>query len=639
MTYKKWTRCHLHECLKSRIAQFDNVNTHSFSRFANPHTDTTPYQTATEFGFKPSSGKASVSAIDPSSPKRAPHSSTTRKETFVNEKDNFEIKENTRVALEEKSKLVEKLQKQLSLTEASLRTRATRTHELERRLREHEGNKVLDEADALHSSLSAAMRDVTSFFSSGGKVKDAAPTGTAPNGTTTPHGVTPNSDMPSGTPPSALKSGLKSSSFPQGNKPHQLSHKKSISFVSADEQHRLDEEGTVVMKLQMQLRKNEELQMKLKTVEDALARKRQEMRVAKKNYVALQKRLEEEISLRERIERNGSRNASSTRGNTPETSTATNRVLQGVLRITAHVAGVSGRGDTNGVLRALPALAQISKNETGGVSLDLIDAGVVELVTETFEVHQDDQQICARVCALLAQLCCGANAATARHLRARKNQCADAVASDLKIAQCATVTLQNHRSNPEACACAIDLLYELSRLAGRNAPGLIQHWVKNRILESVTEIVAWHVSDADVLASASKLTSVIIEFGGQRVLERVASVPRAISTVSRAVSLGVIGALEPNVARWVNDNDTGDMGDTTTREKSHEIIPEVFSEFAGVTPRRRAAIPEDDEYVGSGFKPSRRAISQRKIPQFETSIESREESDDDFDDNVFDDKL
>jgi chromosome segregation ATPase len=104
-----------------------------------------------------------------------PHASTTRRDAAAAAASDFEIRENARLALELKQEELEKLKRRLSATEDALRRREDRNAELETRLSEHEGNKVAAEAEALNSSLAAAMRDVRGFFSSGGKV-DAAKT-------------------------------------------------------------------------------------------------------------------------------------------------------------------------------------------------------------------------------------------------------------------------------------------------------------------------------------------------------------------------------------------------------------------------------------------------------------------------------
>ena len=607
-----------------------------------------------EFGFKPQTvSRQPSNETDQSSPKRAPDASTARRAAAAAASQNFDITENARVALEEKQKLVDKLTKRLALTEHALSERETQTRALTKKLSERDGKLVLDDAEALGASLRSAMRDVSGFFSLGGKLK------TAGNGTDdniddsnengTNHRLDPNgtsNHSPKGTPPpSALKSsGLKKTHTPNGVA-------RGVSFVSRSEQERLDEEGGFVMRLTMKTRENETLLAKLLVSEEQLERKRNQMRVAKSNYQALQTQLidaEAALALKSKPGRGssgGQASASDSINNSRDSSiNKTTQVLQDLLRITTHCAGVSGRVCTRGVLQALPLLAQLAKQNNGQVSIDLIEANVLELVSETFSVHAGDSRVCARLCALLAQLCAGANAASADDLLQRKRRCASKVFADFKqIARRALQTLADHAKDPTACACAMDLIHELTELALRSGE-VVGYLLTQNVLTSVVASTEWHARDEDVLVAAAIAIGTLVKHGGRNELGLIARTPGAVSTVSNAVALGVVGISRfgPDVMRWVEENETRVFSERNDRYRSREETdggfnsPNYANASETVTPRRRAAIPENDQYVGSGLKPNRPPGGGIPLtPQVDKNIDS----DDDFDDDQFDDNL
>ena len=124
----------------------------------------------------------------------------------------------------------------------------------------------------------------------------------------------------------------------------------------------------------------------------------------------------------------------------------------------------------------------------------------------------------------------------------------------------------------------------------------------------------------------------------------IARTPGAVSTVSNAVALGVVGISRfgPDVMRWVEENETRVFSERNDRYRSREETdggfnsPNYANASETVTPRRRAAIPENDQYVGSGLKPNRPPGGGIPLtPQVDKNIDS----DDDFDDDQFDDNL
>jgi len=365
---------HHHRSIRRRIEsiavalerkRLTETRAHRERAFTPPVTDRV--SPIAEFGFKP----RVLTDSDPASPKRAPHASASRRDAAAAAAVDFEVRENARLALELKQEELVKLRRRLSATEEALREGAERNAELETRLSEREGREVEAEAAALNSSLAAAMRDVRGFFSAGGKVdaaktdqshKDARGNARAfANGQSHDHGV--------------LRSGLKKSASKsrasRDGGSTDANERRGVTFLAESEQKRLEEEGGYVAKLRVKTAENEDLEARLLASETSLERKREQMRVAKASYEALQKRLEEETRRREAAERAlddsaKSRVAVSDGPNEHATkATKTKHLLRDVLALTAHACGVTGRADSRAITAALPALAALARAGPG----------------------------------------------------------------------------------------------------------------------------------------------------------------------------------------------------------------------------------------------------------------------------------
>ena len=365
---------------------------------------------------------------DPASPQRAPHASASRRDAAAAAAVDFEVRENARLALELKQEELVKLRRRLSKTEEALREGAERNAELETRLSEHEGRRVEAEAEALNSSLAAAMRDVRGFFSAGGKV-DAAKTDHAHKDARPDARVFANGQSHDSVARGALRSGLKKSASKRrasrDGGSTDANERRGVTFVAESEQKRLEEEGGYVAKLRVKTAENEDLVARLLASETSLERKREQMRVAKASYEALQKRLEEETRRREAAERaleNSAKNSKSrldvSDSPNDEHATKTKHLLRDVLALVAHACGVTGRADSRAITAALPALAALARAGPGESARELLtETRVLEHITAAFETHEDDAAIVASVCATLAALVAGARAAGGRDLQ------------------------------------------------------------------------------------------------------------------------------------------------------------------------------------------------------------------------------
>ncbi len=643
------------------------------SRDAPPDPHFTTPSHASEFGFKPKIGadRNATTNGDPASPKRAPHASTTRRDAAAAAASDFEIRENARLALELKQEELEKLKRRLSATEDALRRREDRNAELETRLSEHEGNKVAAEAEALNSSLAAAMRDVRGFFSSGGKVDAAKTPSFNGNGEAfaTFDATSPRKDS------GVLRSGLKKkASRADPGEPASGAKKIGVTFVSQSEQKRLEEEGGYVAKLSAKTAENETLVSRLLATETSLERKREQMRVAKEAYQALQKRLEEETRRREEAEkmvkRKAAANASSSSDRrhatvpdtVPETQTerekreSTEALLCDVLSVTAHACGVSGRADSFAVTSALPALAALAKAGPGEVALELLtETLVVEHITRVFDMHEDDATAAASVCSTLAALVAGARAAGGGGGAARRQEVLESAAPTL--ARVVSRALAKHRSSPEACACACDLLHALARSdfsfvhekKTTRRRSVTSELVRAGCAAGATDAAEWHPSDEDVVSSAARAIVCMVENASS--IDS-ASIARcgAASVVLRAERYGIDTGIKRagrEVEAWARESAAARVDEKNTL---------TFSAAApSTTPRRRAAIPEEAAYEGSGFKPRvpvslNRRGSNRGVRDangdangdatgWDRTWDGTAAEEDDFDDAQFDDKL
>ena len=589
-----------------------------------------------------------------------PHASTTRRDAAAAAASDFEIRENARLALELKQEELEKLKRRLSATEEALRRREDRNAELETRLSEHEGNKVAAEAEALNSSLAAAMRDVRGFFSSGGKVDAAKTPSFNGNGEAfaTFDATSPRKDS------GVLRSGLKKkASRADPNEPASGAKKIGVTFVSQSEQKRLEEEGGYVAKLSAKTAENETLVSRLLATETSLERKREQMRVAKEAYQALQKRLEEETRRREEAEKMVKRKAAADASSSsdrrhatvpdtvPEPQTerekreSTEALLRDVLSVTAHACGVSGRADSFAVTSALPALAALAKAGPGEVALELLtETLVVEHITRVFDMHEDDATAAASVCSTLAALVAGARAAGGGGGAARRrDEVLESAAPTL--ARVVSRALAKHRSSPEACACACDLMRALASERVDVSETLTSELVRLGSASGAVGAAEWHPSDEDVVLAAARALVSMVEHGTARDARSMARCGAA-GVVRRAERHGLDTGLRRAgraVESWARENaenaeNAADADEETKRNDENAAAPRTTPR---TTPRRRAAIPEEAAYEGSGFKPRVASQSWRERGRRDANgdADAADVSEDDFDDAQFDDKL
>ena len=546
-----------------------------------------------------------------------------------------------------------------------MRRREDRNAELETRLSEHEGSKVAAEAEALNSSLAAAMRDVRGFFSSGGKV-DAAKSpsfngGGEKKAFATFDATSPKKDS------GVLRSGLKkkaSRGEKDSGEPTSGAKKMGqVTFVAESEQKRLEEEGGYVAKLQAKTAENETLVSRLLATETSLERKREQMRVAKEAYQALQKRLEEETRRREEAEKRNARRGATTDSSSsdrrhatvpdavPETRTerekreTTEALLRDVLSVTAHACGVSGRADSRAVTSALPALAALAKAGPGEVALELLtETRVVEHITRVFEMHEDDST--------LAALVAGARAAAAAGGAARRrDEVLESAAPSL--ARVISRALAKHRSSPEACACACDLLHALTHKVSGNdfmLKTMTSELVRAGCAVGATDAAEWHPSDEDVATAAARAIVSMVEHCDP--IDS-ASIARcgAASVVLRAERYGIdtgLGRAGREVEAWARESAKSARVDG---DEKKTLTFSAAAEKPSTTPRRRAAIPEEAAYEGSGFKPRvavprDRRGSNRGVRDAngdatggDRTWDGTAAEEDDVDDAQFDDKL
>ena len=616
---------------------------------------------------------------DPASPKRAPHASASRRDAAAAAAVDFEVRENARLALELKQEELVKLRRRLSKTEEALREGAERNAELETRLSEHEGRRVEAEAEALNSSLAAAMRDVRGFFSAGGKV-DAAKTDHAhksPDARPETR-VFANGQSHDSVARGALRSGLKKSASKRrasrdgGSTEKNANERRGVTFVAGSEQKRLEEESEYVAKLRVKTAENEDLVARLLASETSLERKREQMRVAKASYEALQKRLEEETRRREAAERALENSAKSSKSRldvsdspNDEHATKTKHLLRDVLALVAHACGVTGRADSRAITAALPALAALARAGPGESARELLtETRVLEHITAAFEMHEDDAAVVASVCATLAALVAGARAANAATPRGAPVEAVERSLASSSLASLASRALAKHRSSPEACASACDLIHALCHAfdrGDRDAASIGGASAKRAVSERVSELTRlgcaaslvdaaeWHPSDEDVAASAARAIVSMVQHGTARDARTIAQCGAA-AVVRRAERYGLETGLRHagrEVESWVRDGAGADV--------------EADDGKKAATPRRRAAIPEETAYDGSGLKPPHAGVSQsRQSGGISDAFygdafygdgddfrggdganrrDAAEDSEDDFDDAQFDDKL
>lgn len=621
-----------------------------------------------DFGLIPRGADAPRGAkdSDPASPKRPPRASPSpsRRDAAAAAAD-FAIRDNARLALELKQEELTKLRARLSATEDALRRHTARNAELETRLSEHEGHEVATEAEALSRSLAAATRDVRGFFSSGGKVDAAKPRATG-DALPVPDGLDGHDDDATfGTKRDGgvLRSGLKKKA-PNGRP---ASSGRGVTFAAESEQKRLEEEGEYVAKLREKTAENEALVARLSASETSLERKRDQMRVAKASYEALRKRLEEETRRREDAERRGPRassGSSSERQNGRNDAvrvTETRDVLRDVLSVTAHACGVAGRADSRAVTSALPALAALARDGPGETALELLtETRVLEHITRVFELHDADAQVAASVCATLAALVAGARFAAAEKGAAR-GSAAEAVERGLAasggLARVVSRALTRHRSSPETCARACDLIHALchARGDGTSDPAVGPN-ERGRTAERVSELVRAgcaarvvdaaerHPSDEDAAASAARAIVSMVQHGTAGDARSIAQCGAA-AVVRRAERFG----LETGLRR------AGRGVESWVRENAGAVARGAEPAGTARTPPRPAR-PGEAARAGSGFEsPSPRValFRGRQSGGFGATSDDEDglrgdgtdrrdaaaESEDDFDDARFDHRL
>ena len=658
---------HHHRSIRRRIEsiavalerkRLTETRAHRERAFTPPVTDRV--SPIAEFGFKP----RVLTDSDPASPKRAPHASASRRDAAAAAAVDFEVRENARLALELKQEELVKLRRRLSATEEALREGAERNAELETRLSEREGREVEAEAAALNSSLAAAMRDVRGFFSAGGKVdaaktdqshKDARGNARAfANGQSHDHGV--------------LRSGLKKSASKsrasRDGGSTDANERRGVTFLAESEQKRLEEEGGYVAKLRVKTAENEDLEARLLASETSLERKREQMRVAKASYEALQKRLEEETRRREAAERAlddsaKSRVAVSDGPNEHATkATKTKHLLRDVLALTAHACGVTGRADSRAITAALPALAALARAGPGESARELLtETRVLEHITDAFETHEDDAAVAASVCATLAALVAGARAAGGRDEKKGVFQSNGLAArSGARLARVVSRALAKHRSSPEACACACDLMRALASERDDVSETLTSELVRLGSASGAVGAAEWHPSDEDVVLAAARALVSMVEHGTARDARLMARCGAA-GVVRRAERHGLDTGLRRAgraVESWARENAENAANAADADEETKDENAAAPRTTPRTTPRRRAAIPEEAAYEGSGFKPRVASQSWRERGRRDangdadaaygnggdrTNPDAADVSEDDFDDAQFDDKL
>ena len=623
-----------------------------------------------EFGFKP----RVLTDSDPASPKRAPHASASRRDAAAAAAVDFEVRENARLALELKQEELVKLRRRLSKTEEALREGAERNAELETRLSEHEGRRVEAEAEALNSSLAAAMRDVRGFFSAGGKV-DAAKTDHAhksPDARPEAR-VFANGQSHDSVARGALRSGLKKSASKRrasrdgGSTEKNANERRGVTFVAESEQKRLEEESEYVAKLRVKTAENEDLVARLLASETSLERKREQMRVAKASYEALQKRLEEETRRREAAERALENSAKSSKsrldvsdGPNDEHAAKTKHLLRDVLALVAHACGVTGRADSRAITAALPALAALARAGPGESARELLtETRVLEHITAAFEMHEDDAAVVASVCATLAALVAGARAAGGRDEKKLESVFQTdglAARSGARLARVVSRALAKHRSSPEACACACDLMRALASERDEISENLTSELVRLESASGAVGAAEWHPSDEDVVLAAARAIVSMVEHGTERDARAIARCGGA-NVVRRAERHGLDTGLRRAgraVESWARENADAENADADEETNDDENAA-ASRTTPRTTPRRRAAIPEEAAYEGSGFKP--RLLASRSWREGgwrdangdagaayanggdRTDPDAADVSEDDFDDAQFDDKL
>jgi hypothetical protein len=340
----------------------------------------------------------------------------------------------------------------------------------------------------------------------------------------------------------------------------------------------------------------------------------------------------------------------------PETQTerekreSTEALLRDVLSVTAHACGVSGRADSFAVTSALPALAALAKAGPGEVALELLtETLVVEHITRVFDMHEDDATAAASVCSTLAALVAGARAAGGGGGAARRrDEVLESAAPTL--ARVVSRALAKHRSSPEACACACDLLHALARIDEKTRRrSVTSELVRAGCAAGATDAAEWHPSDEDVVSSAARAIVCMVENASS--IDS-ASIARcgAASVVLRAERYGIDTGLKRagrEVEAWARESAAARVDEKNTL---------TFSAAApSTTPRRRAAIPEEAAYEGSGFKPRvpvslNRRGSNRGVRDangdangdatgWDRTWDGTAAEEDDFDDAQFDDKL
>ena len=611
---------------------------------------------------------------DPASPKRAPHASASRRDAAAAAAVDFEVRENARLALELKQEELVKLRRRLSKTEEALREGAERNAELETRLSEHEGRRVEAEAEALNSSLAAAMRDVRGFFSAGGKV-DAAKTDHAhksPDARLDAR-VFANGQSHDSVARGALRSGLKKSASKRrasrdgGSTEKNANERRGVTFVAESEQKRLEEESEYVAKLRVKTAENEDLVARLLASETSLERKREQMRVAKASYEALQKRLEEETRRREAAERALENSAKSSKsrldvsdGPNDEHAAKTKHLLRDVLALVAHACGVTGRADSRAITAALPALAALARAGPGESARELLtETRVLEHITAAFEMHEDDAAVVASVCATLAALVAGARAAGGRDEKKLESVFQTdglAARSGARLARVVSRALAKHRSSPEACACACDLMRALASERDEISENLTSELVRLESASGAVGAAEWHPSDEDVVLAAARAIVSMVEHGTERDARAIARCGGA-NVVRRAERHGLDTGLRRAgraVESWARENADAENADADEETNDDENAA-ASRTTPRTTPRRRAAIPEEAAYEGSGFKP--RLLASRSWREGgwrdangdadaaygnggdRTDPDAADVSEDDFDDAQFDDKL
>ena len=251
--------------------------------------------------------------------------------------------------------------------------------------------------------------------------------------------------------------------------------------------------------------------------ETSLERKREQMRVAKASYEALQKRLEEETRRREAAERaleNSAKNSKSrldvSDSPNDEHATKTKHLLRDVLALVAHACGVTGRADSRRSPRRSPRIGGAGARRAGRVGARIAHGDA------RLGAHHRRVRDARGRCRGRGE--CLRDARRARRRRAHRREgetpsekrrfpnrrARGSVRRDEKLARVVSRALAKHRSSPEACACACDLMRALASERDEISENLTSELVRLESASGAVGAAEWHPSDEDVVLGGAR---------------------------------------------------------------------------------------------------------------------------------------